>query len=74
MSNLGTYAICPFWETEYRSRIICEGLSDKCSTNVSFRSKADFEEWKNKYCTCFRYPDCPYYQSICKYKYREVDK
>ena len=71
MSNTGTYAICPFWQTEYRTRIICEGLDQGCETNVAFRLKEDFAAWKDKYCESYGYSKCPYYKAILNNNYKE---
>lgn len=74
MSNLGIYAVCPYWLSEYRSQIICEGLEDGCTTRVAFDKKADLKVWRTAYCESYSYSACPYCQAISEYKYKEVSK
>ena len=72
MSNLGIYAVCPFWLSEYRLQVICEGLEDGCTTRVAFSKKTDLQSWRIAYCESYGYSACPYYRAIAGLKYKEV--
>lgn len=61
------FAKCPFYRTEYRKSITCEGIPDGTVTMTKF----DSEELKNEYlkCNCFNWPNNCYLVKAMKGKY-----
>lgn len=67
MPNYGTYALCPFFESERDKKIICKGMSCMCKdvlTALEFDSKENKKAWLKKHCETFRYEKCPYYSVL----------
>lgn len=56
--NPAVYTKCPFYQSEFKKSITCEGISDGSLNTMKFKD----EDSKNDYLleNCFRYPnDCP---------------
>ena len=64
MPNYGTYAICPYFQTEDPLHIKCEGIVqlNKVDTEfvMRFSSKEQKKEWLQEYCETYHYGKCPY--------------
>lgn len=64
MPNYGTYAICPYWQSEDPLRIKCEGIIklNRAHTEfvLRFPTKGNKKAWMAEYCESFQYCSCPY--------------
>jgi hypothetical protein len=64
MPNYGTYAICPYFETEDPLHIKCEGIVKLNKVNTEFvmrfPSKDKKKDWLKEYCETYQYGKCPY--------------
>lgn len=51
-------AICPFYKSATRTRILCESGIDY-DMGVHFRTEERAAAWRSDYCDCHCWPGCP---------------
>lgn len=75
MPNYGTYAICPYFQSEDPLRIKCEGIIklNKANTEtvLRFPSSKIKKDWISRYCEAAEYGKCPY-AAILNRKYEKI--
>lgn len=52
-------AMCPFYHSEEKQKIHCEGILPYTTIHMAFMSQADLRKHKQKYCHCMDYDKCP---------------
>jgi hypothetical protein len=64
MPNFGTYAICPYFETEDQTAIKCEGIVQLNQVDtvyqLRFPNKTRKKDHLQMYCETYQYGKCPY--------------
>lgn len=55
--------VCPFYLSEFKTTLRCEGAINNTNTVTFFKSKEEFAEFHKKYCEC-NYKDCQYAKLI----------
>lgn len=63
---------CPYFISEGRKSITCEGLIDGANWRQVFPSEAVKRTHTRQFCRKYCYGDCPAAKEICR-KYREND-
>lgn len=56
--NSSSKIVCPYFLTKARRSIRCEGVVDKCYTELSFRTDGERADHEDLYCEC-NYNECP---------------
>lgn len=51
-------AICPYYRSASRQRIICEG-TEEYDAGLFFRQPDGAQEWRKNYCDCYCWQGCP---------------
>lgn len=54
-------AACPFYHSEERQKIFCEGVEEGCSIHNSFDTPTHCTEFKERVCYTNKYDRCPIY-------------
>lgn len=57
-------AICPYFSSEEKFHINCEGLIDKTISRTWFRSEKRKQQWLRDYCCKYCYRKCPIARSL----------
>ena len=61
---------CPFYlYDDGKRRITCEGITDECTTALSFRKKKGYEIQMDTFC-CSSYKNCEVFRMLSE-KYKE---
>lgn len=68
--NWGGIQMCPFYETQSRVRITCEGAEENQKTNIKFENEMQKKAWLGRFCETMDYGLCPYGQMIMR-KYEQ---
>lgn len=65
--------VCPFWlgDAKNPTRIRCEGFATGITTELCFRSKAQFEKQHGEYCETYAYKNCPI-KKLAEKKYTDT--
>lgn len=73
MPNYGTYAICPYFQSEDMLSIRCEGIvKENNSTNVMrFKNSGLKKAWLKRYCETYQFGKCPY-AKVLENNYQEA--
>lgn len=49
------YAVCPYYKSDERQLIYCEGVENGTAIHLAFSTLPDLREYKRKYCrSCWR--------------------
>ena len=68
-SYIQSDVICPFYKYDNgQTNIICEGITDECSTALAFRTRAAFKKHIELFC-CEKYKNCEIARAIVDAKY-----
>ena len=62
-------AKCPFFITSGKKNIVCEGITDDCTTDILFISERKRNTYRRTFCDS-RYQSCKVYELLLK-KYEE---
>ena len=57
---MNTYPLCPFYETEVKNMLFCEGKK------IFFPSREDRTRWLGMHCCSQKYKICKFYSEIMK--------
>lgn len=57
--------LCPFFTSRSKHSIVCEGITDECSTIIKFSSIGKRQEHKRIFCDC-KYTYCEVYKMLEK--------
>jgi len=63
------HALCPFFQSSDKNRIICEGIVKGSRTALEFTKQGERSRHRTLYCDC-RYQQCEVYKALMK-KYEE---
>lgn len=58
-------AQCPFFRNSEKRKIVCDGITDKCSTHLMFATKEDRNLHRRVFCDR-KYTNCEVYQMLEK--------
>lgn len=63
------YVSCPFYKSDdSHRRIVCEGICDRCSVELTFQCEQDFEIQMETFCKC-HFDRCEAYRAaMVKYE------
>ena len=53
------YVLCPYYHTNDKCKIKCDGIEETISTHPIFKSDAQKKQYMKKYC-CGDFKDCRY--------------
>lgn len=53
-------AQCPFYVSEFKKSVTCEGIEDGVETVLRFREAKIKTRFVSRYCNNPKYEDCPY--------------
>lgn len=67
-------AQCPFYlfDDEIKRRIVCEGIVDRSTLALTFRSKTDYDTQLGVFC-CEHYKKCEIYRILMETKYDDEE-
>lgn len=52
-------AVCPFYQSEYRTGVVCEGFDKADACAVRFRDTPTRDDFEARFCFGFAYEKCP---------------
>lgn len=61
--------VCPFFMSERKNMITCEGMARNSDNKTSFKRRADMEKFRQKYCFCYDYVNCHWARMLLEIKY-----
>lgn len=62
-------AICPYFQSSEKKKIMCEGITDRCNTALVFRSQSGRNQHRELFCDS-KYMNCEIYKML-EEKYEE---
>jgi hypothetical protein len=69
MPNKGMLARCPFYMSDEKLSVTCEGPDPGGRIVHAFRSAAQKNGWTQKRCCAFGYSACPIFRAVNEMKY-----
>lgn len=72
MSKTDSLSVCPYYQSDLKGRLSCEGLEEGQNIQLKFSRMTDKQNWMIRYCKRMAYCACPIAQMIAVQRYREV--
>lgn len=66
--------MCPYFLSERKNMICCEGLTRNTVNRTCFRRRTDMEKYRVKYCFCYEYARCHWASLLAERKYGDASK